>query len=195
MTREARALRAVKSHPAERRSAGRDSSSGGGAVVVRVQLIRDMKYVVFHPNPQECTTGERRARGPERSSAAHFTSRRSSVVLSFCVFRHDFRGGNLSLAGAVEHSRARSDANDASRTRCRRDATMVPGTTWRRLSPSRAPSSSWRCTRSPSPTRCVRRTNPPRARPAPPLALDVADAHRRFRSARRRSRRVRLATR
>ena len=39
MTREARALRAVKSHPTERRSAGRDSSSGGGAVVVRVQLI------------------------------------------------------------------------------------------------------------------------------------------------------------
>lgn len=41
----------------------------------------------------------------------------------------------------------------------------------------------------------VRPSKPPRARPAPPLALDVADAHPRFLSARRRSDRVRLATR
>ena len=97
---------------------------------------------------------ERRARGHELGSAPLF--RRTSLYQSFPRRRR-----NLRLAATAEHSRARSDANDASRSRCRRDATTVPGTTWRRLSPSRALSSSWRCTRSPSPTRCVRRN--PRA--------------------------------
>ena len=140
------------------RRADRESSSGGGAiVVVRVQVYESYiaRRVVFRPRRTRTHLGRTTRFRTELGSAPLF--RRTSLYQSFPRLRR-----NLRSAATAEHSRARSDANDASRSRCRRDATTVTtGTTWRRLSPSRALSSSWRCTRSPSPTRCVRRN--PRA--------------------------------